>query len=408
MDRTNSMPLSRLKEGRNKRQVENLRSGDVPLRPGPRVLPPIGSSPQLQGDASSSISALIVDDNPALRDHLVPGDRLHSGTFKPRSVLRPLGKKNLTGLDHAHPLKPLVHRPASKDAALHGGSSSSSSSSISVVSMVPAPPTVAKATGEKSKHVKARRCKKVSSADPRPISSRPDDKSISSAENHGNGCQASQVMQDQEVESIMNALDVLQEITQAKTWIRQENTRADEERGLLTQKNIKSSDAIANQILDHSGSAAGTKVKRGRTQKQQQQQQQQQHSSLPPLGTSTPSHTSGNHKHFGQFGDRLPYVRKTSSLSLSTLEELTEESDRSATVSEAEEERKSKERKRRKSMSVRSARQPNDKESENQQLHIEQQVREESEQQQARRGSTSVAYPETLQQALKLLSTQDW
>lgn len=92
------------------------------------------------------------------------------------------------------------------------------------------------------------------------------------------------------------------------------------------------------------------------------------------------------------------------------LTELTEESDRSATVSEAEEERKSKERKRRKSMSVRSARQPNDKESEsyNQQLHIEQQVREESEQQQARRGSTSVAYPETLQQALKLLSTQDW
>ncbi|KAL2091168.1 hypothetical protein ACEWY4_013431 [Coilia grayii] len=130
------MDFSRLKEGLSRLLAVKRKSSGSILQPMPRVLPPIGSAPQQQQqqqqsgllEAASSSSTLPAAVDPALLELLL-GDRVPSGTLK-AGAPRPLGRRNLTGLDHAHPLQPLLHGRASRNAA--NGSSSSF--------MKPAPP----------------------------------------------------------------------------------------------------------------------------------------------------------------------------------------------------------------------------------------------------------------------------
>ncbi|KAL2084659.1 hypothetical protein ACEWY4_020177 [Coilia grayii] len=106
------------------------------------VLPPIGSTQQQQPSgvlqAASSSSLPVIQDVPALPPRLL-GDRVPSEcpvTLKQGAPRRP-GRKGWTGLDHAPPLKPVLHRRAPKGVT--NGSS---------ISLLPAPPSVAEAISE--------------------------------------------------------------------------------------------------------------------------------------------------------------------------------------------------------------------------------------------------------------------
>ncbi|XP_041959564.1 TOG array regulator of axonemal microtubules protein 2-like isoform X2 [Alosa sapidissima] len=114
------------------------------------LLPPITPARAQQQQSSGSFPSL-----PALAQGQDPvqlwlGDSRLSA-IPQGGAPRPLGRRNLTGLDRAHPLMPLHH-----DRAPSG---------VANGSMAPAPPVIAKATGESQnnepKKIKARRCIKT-------------------------------------------------------------------------------------------------------------------------------------------------------------------------------------------------------------------------------------------------------
>ncbi|KAL2090984.1 hypothetical protein ACEWY4_013247 [Coilia grayii] len=362
------MDFSRLKEGLSKLLAVKRKSGGSILQPMPRVLPPIGSAPQQQQqqsglmEAASSSSPLPAAVDPALLE-LFLGDRVPSGTLR-AGAPRPLGRKNLTGLDHAHPLQPLFHGRASRNAA--DGSSSSS--------MAPAPPAVAKATGEgATKPLKARRCGKALHGVSLKPSGRPDDK---------NSCRAD-VMLDQEKDrdAMLKSLNIMQKM---KEWLRQESIRVAEEMRLT---NIDLNSCV--MVADHSGSFAGNL----RTPLEQ--------SALPSVGASTvptvptvPAPPQALSTNNGQFRSRVPRFKKTSAVSVATAVE--EPKSVESVAVRRQEGRKVEEVKEMKK-TVREVKQT--KERERQQAKKVPQP--------ARR--SPVPHPEqTLLQAFRLLSTDDW
>ncbi|XP_041960509.1 uncharacterized protein LOC121719151 [Alosa sapidissima] len=123
--------------------LQPLRAG---VAPGQRkLLPPISPAPPQQQRSSASFPSLPTIakvQDPVLMQLLV-GDRFPSAAPKP-GALRSLGRKKLTGLDRAHPLKSLHH-----DRAPNG---------VATGSMAPAPPEETGESQNKPNKIRARRC----------------------------------------------------------------------------------------------------------------------------------------------------------------------------------------------------------------------------------------------------------
>ncbi|XP_041960498.1 uncharacterized protein LOC121719146 [Alosa sapidissima] len=140
------------------------------------LLPPMTPAHAQQQQSCGSFPSL-----PALAQGQAPvqlllGDRRLSA-IPQGGALRPVGRRNLTGLDRAHPLMPLHHNRAP--------------SGVANGSIAPAPPVITKATGEiqnnEPKKIKARRCIKTVQDVGLKTSSHQDN--TNSGRNHDNICQ---------------------------------------------------------------------------------------------------------------------------------------------------------------------------------------------------------------------------
>ncbi|XP_041959282.1 uncharacterized protein LOC121718329 [Alosa sapidissima] len=160
------------------------------------LLPPITPAHAQQQQSSGSFPSL-----PALAQGQAPvqlllGDRRLSA-IPQGGAPHSLSRKNLTGLDHAHPLMPLHHNRAP--------------SGVANGSMAPTPPVITKATGKshnnEPKKIKTRCCIKTVQDVGLKTSSQQDN--INSGQNHDNGCQP-QSKQEQDMGCVLEPLNIYQ------------------------------------------------------------------------------------------------------------------------------------------------------------------------------------------------------
>ncbi|XP_048105232.1 uncharacterized protein LOC125298503 [Alosa alosa] len=172
--------------------LQPLRAGVASVQH--ELLPPITPANAQQQQSCGSFPSL-----PALAQGQAPvqlllGDRRLSA-IPQGGAPHSLSRKNLTGLDHTHPLMPLHHNRAP--------------SGVANGSMAPAPPVITKATGKshnnEPKKIKARRCIKTVQDVDLKTSSQQDN--INSGQNHDNGCQP---QQEQDMGCVLEPLNVYQ------------------------------------------------------------------------------------------------------------------------------------------------------------------------------------------------------
>ncbi|XP_041959154.1 uncharacterized protein LOC121718276 [Alosa sapidissima] len=271
------------------------------------LLPPITPAHAQQQQSCGSFPSL-----PALAQgqdpvQLLLGDRRLSAIL-PQGAPRPLSRKNLTGLDRAHPLMPLHH-----DRAPSGMANGS---------MAPAPPVITKATGEsqnnKPKKIKARRCIKTVQDVGLKTSSHQDN--TNSGRNHDNGCQPQvntmQSKQEQDMGCVLEPLNIYQI---------PENLRLE---ALHVAEEIRLTSLRCNSVLSGNASASD---RAGSSTSSLSPVDLRTPSALralpflntptPPIGHAVPSppetakHQATNQR---RFVSRLPRLKKTASVSVAT------------------------------------------------------------------------------------------
>ncbi|XP_048104976.1 uncharacterized protein LOC125298317 [Alosa alosa] len=277
--------------------LQPLRAGVASVQH--ELLPPItpAHAQQQQSCACPSLPALAQGQDPV---QLLLGDRRLS-TIPQGGAPHPLGRRNLTGLDHAHPLMPLHHNRAP--------------SGVANGSMAPAPPVITKATGKshnnEPKKIKARRCIKTVQDVGLKTSSQQDN--INSGQNHDNGCQP---QQKQDLGCVLEPLNVHQI---------PENLRLE---ALCVAEEIRLTSLRCNSVL--SGNASSSE-RAGSSTSSLSPVDLRTPSALralpflntptPPIAHAVPSppetakHQATNQR---RFVSRLPRLKKTASLSVAT------------------------------------------------------------------------------------------
>ncbi|XP_041959152.1 uncharacterized protein LOC121718274 [Alosa sapidissima] len=272
------------------------------------LLPPITPARAQQQQSCGSFPSL-----PALAQgqdpvQLILGDRRLSA-IPQGGAPRPLGRRNLTGLDRAHPLMPLHHNIAP------GG--------IANGSMAPAPPVINKATGKsqnnKPKKIKARRCIKTVQDVGLKTSSQQDN--INSNRNHINGCQppvkhTMQSEQEQDMGCVLEPLNVHQI---------PENLRLE---ALCVAEEIRLTSLRCNSVLsgnasasDHAGSSTSSLSPVDLRTPSALRTLPFLNTPTPPIAHAVPSPPETAKPQVTnqrRFVSRLPRLKKTASLSVAT------------------------------------------------------------------------------------------
>ena len=280
-DRNPMMPCSTLVRRVKKAFMASVASGQQ------EVLPPIPPAPPQQQQSaelgatcsSSSSSSLpaVVQGDPALLQLLL-GEGV-SSFFQNQGAPRPRGRKNMAGLDHAHPLEPLPQKAAP------GGVANGSS-----VSMVPYPPVFTKATAvnqKKAKKIKARLCVKALQ-----------DAGLKNKDNKNNSGQ-------NPYECMLESVNILKE------RISQEALSVAEE---IRPTSLRGNSALKRSVSICTGSSAGSHSPVDiRTPSERQTLPLLR---TPPFPTAPAVPTPPQTINCGQFRSRLPRLKKTASLSI--------------------------------------------------------------------------------------------
>ncbi|XP_041959164.1 uncharacterized protein LOC121718283 isoform X1 [Alosa sapidissima] len=263
------------------------------------LLPPITPARAQQQQSCGSFPSL-----PALAQgqdpvQLLLGDRRLSA-IPQGGAPHSLSRKNLTGLDRAHPLMPLHHNRAP--------------SGVANCSMAPAPPVITKATGKshnnEPKKIKARRCIKTVQDVGLKTSSQQDN--INSGQNH-DGCQP---QQEQDMGCVLEPLNVYQ----IPENLRLEALRVAEEIRLTSLRcnSVLSGNASAS---DRAGSSTSSLSPVDLRTPSALRALPFLNTPTPPIGHAVPSPPETAKPQITnqrRFVSRLPRLKKTASVSVAT------------------------------------------------------------------------------------------